>query len=154
MNERPKARSIVRAVAHNAMMLILTILVMLAIILTFLNPAHAEPQRISLLVGSHHTVEGDFNEDNLGLFVSWDNVSVGAYKNSFSKTSVAATYDWHLNDHVSLFAGAAYYPGNGENFLIHAGDIIPVVGARVIYGNVFVQAMPEVISFGLTWEVN
>lgn len=132
-------------------------------------PAHAGPDRVSILLGSHHVdPKMEFNERNLGMFATWErgqvDYSVGAYRNSFNKTSVAATVgyrfaeggDWSL----SAFVGAAHYPEDGRNFSVSAGDVVPIGGLQARYKNTFVSIMPSdgkstdaVVSFGLTFEL-
>ena len=132
--------------------------------------AQAEPDRISLLIGSHHIgAIQQFQESNPGIFLTWEDrsgfdLSFGAYQNSYGKSSVAATAALPIlrgdNADLSVFAGVALYPGDGHNFAIHAGDLVPVGGLQLRVGNVFVQAMPGdgkavdgIVSFGLTWAL-
>lgn len=125
-----------------------------------------QPDRISLLIGSYHVdAASQFNEVNPGVFLSWDlhygAVSVGVYDNSYYKTSVAVTYSLPVfvqdDFDLSVFAGIAYYPENGRNFLVHSGDFVPIGGLQATYKNVFIQVIPSdgvatdaIIAFGLT----
>lgn len=126
--------------------------------------ASAGPDRLSLLVGSKHVgAEREFNEQNPGLFATWENrgafdLSLGVYENSFSNVSIAATAALPVYEkgefQASVFGGLALYPGDGDEFLVHAGDVVPLGGLQVRYRNVFVQAMPAgdmtVVAAGLT----
>ena len=121
---------------------------------------------MSILLGSHHVDAAyDFEERNLGLFLTWDQVTLGTYVNSYGRQSVAATYalpifsgdDWS----VDLFAGAAYYPVNGDNFAVHIGEWVPVGGLQARYKNIFAQIMPSdgkatdaIVAFGVTFSLD
>lgn len=129
----------------------------------------AGPDRVSLLLGSHHVdAKYDFNERNPGVFLTWERSrvdwTVGVYDNSFGKPSVAVTAalpvtQWERGE-VSLFAGLALYPGDGRYFAVHAGDVVPIGGLQVRHGNVFMQVIPSdgvitdaIVSFGLTFQI-
>jgi hypothetical protein len=103
--------------------------------------------RVAFLMGSHHVGAGEnqFEEVNPGLFLTWDNWSVGAYRNSYGGLSLALTHEWALTDHVAVFAGVATYDG-----------LMPIAGLQFTVGPVFVQVIPSdgratdaIISFGL-----
>lgn len=103
--------------------------------------------RVALLLGSHHVAAGrnDFEEVNPGLFLTWDDWSVGAYRNSYGDISLALTHEWALTDHVSVFAGVATYDG-----------LMPIAGLQVRAGPVFAQVIPSdgratdaIITFGV-----
>lgn len=130
-----------------------------AVAVTLATTAHAGPDRVSATVGSFHVPRGDYEEFNPGLFLGWydergNDWTVGAYRNSYGDLSVAGTRGWALNDQWSLIAGVAYYPDADKHFKYHAGNLIPLAGIRWSNGNVFVQAIPGVFAFGLTWELN
>jgi hypothetical protein len=122
----------------------------------------AEPDRISLLMGSHHIdAKTYFNEVNPGVFVSWDRVTLGLYENSYGRTSVAAAYAFPIlrrpELEVDLFAGVALYPEDGRRFAIHAGDWVPMAGIEARSHGLFVQIIPSdgvwtdaIIGFGIT----
>lgn len=129
--------------------------------------ASAGPDRWSVLLGSHHTESAAWEELNPGVFVTWEGPvdwSLGAYRNSFGKLSLAGTAgvrlaSWDAGD-LSLFGGLAWYPGNGDNFVVHAGDVVPLVGLQLRQGNFFAQLMPgkmeppeAIVTFGLTFPV-
>lgn len=141
----------------------------LILTLALAAPAHAGPDRVSILTGSRHIgTDYPFQEVNPGLFLTWEDrafgldYSLGAYRNSFGKLSVAATAALPLIDRdrfqIALFGGLAIYPGDGDKFLISAGDAVPVAGLQARYGNGFVQIMPgdgmAIVAFGLTFPVN
>lgn len=128
------------------------------------SPAVSAPDRISILLGSNHVGAADrFDEINPGVFLTWDWLTVGAYHNSYGKTSVAITgalplIKWETGE-LSAFAGMALYPGNGRRFAIHAGDVVPVGGLQLRQGNMFVQVIPSdgksvdaVVSFGVSFS--
>lgn len=138
--------------------------------LVFLGqPVVAGPDRLSFLVGSQHigAEPGVFQDFNPGLFVTWErNVdwSLGAYWNSYGKVSIAGVVGFPLirsaEGSVSLFAGLAWYPEDGRNYAIHAGDIVPLVGLQARYRNLFVQVVPSdgvhvdaIVSAGLTFSL-
>lgn len=61
-------------------------------------------------------------------------LSVGAYRNSYGRGSLAATVAlpvarWRDGE-VSIFAGAALYPQDGRQFRAHLGDLVPMAGCR------------------------
>lgn len=134
--------------------------------LSFLAMPVMAQDRISFLIGSNHIgATDDFEENNPGIFLTWDQITVGAYTNSYGRTSVAATYalpvfsgdDWSID----VFAGAAYYPVNGDNFAVHIGEWVPVGGLQARYKNIFAQIIPSdgkaadaIFAFGLTYEIN
>jgi hypothetical protein len=118
------------------------------------TPAAADPDRWYVMLGSHHvnTQAGyqPFEESNPGLFALWKgqrfDTIAGIYRNSFGRmsASVAASktiIDTHHAD-LSVFAGAALYPGNGENFLIHAGDVVPIVGVNIQIDRTLITILP------------
>jgi len=138
----------------------------LAFSLAVLAAPAAAQDRVSILLGSHHVDAAyDFEETNPGLFLTWDQVTLGTYVNSYGRTSVAATYalplaagqDWA----VDLFAGAALYPENGRDFAVHLGDVVPIGGLQGRYRNLFVQIMPSdgkatdaIVAFGVTFSLD
>ena len=128
------------------------------------SAAVAGPDRVSVLVGSRHLgTEFEFNEVNPGLFLTWElerfDVTVGAYHNSYSKQSFAASVAYPLlrgdDWSVDAFAGLATYFGTTNP------DIVPMAGLQARYGPAFVQYVPVpggqyisgLISFGLTFEI-
>lgn len=134
-------------------------------------PAQADPDRVSVLLTSHHaSARQRFEEVNPGLFLTWENralgldYSLGAYRNSYGRVSVAATAAWPIwqrqNTQVALFAGVALYPRDGGRFAVHAGDWVPLAGVQMRHRNLFFQAMPGdgrfargVVSMGLTFSL-
>jgi len=115
-------------------------------------------------MGSKHLgTEYEFNEVNPGLFLTWEledfDVSVGAYLNSYSKSSVAASVAYPLlrgeDWSVDVFAGAATYFGTTNS------DIVPLAGIQGRYGPLFAQYMPipggqyisGLVSFGVTFDL-
>ena len=89
-------------------------------------PARAEPDRLSVLLGSRHfgAAPGAANGANPGLFLTWErdrvDLSAGVYRNSYNKTSVAVFAGYPLirwdNGAVSAVAGLATYPGDAHKF--------------------------------------
>lgn len=140
----------------------------LALVL-FATSATADPDRVSVLVGSHHIgAAGQFEEFNPGVFLTWEgdriDWTVGAYHNSYGRDSVAVTaalpvWSWDGGE-AALFAGLAHYPVDGRRFAVHLGnDIVPLAGLQVRHGNLFAQVIPmdgkpvaAVVSFGVTFE--
>jgi hypothetical protein len=139
-----------------------TITIALALITT---PIHAGPNRVSITLGSQHVGSTyEFDNRNLGLFLSWGNTSIGVYHNSFSKTSVAVTQALPLirkdDAEVNLFVGLSLYPGDGDKFVAHVGDVVLIGGVQARYENAFIQVMPgdgvnldAVVTAGLTFEL-
>ena len=134
-------------------------------------PAHAGPDRVSLLLGSAHVGGAGFEGRNPGVFLTWEDrgpgfdLSVGAYRNSYGRGSFAATIALpvaHWRDGaVSIFAGAALYPKDGRHFRMHVGDVVPIGGVQVRHRSAFLQIMPSdgvavdaVIAVGLTFPLN
>lgn len=130
------------------------------------TPALAAPDRVSILLGSNHVGATDhFEEVNPGVFLTWDWLTVGAYRNSYGKASVAVTgalplIKWKTGE-LSAFAGVALYPGDGRRFAVHAGDVVPVGGLQLRQGNMFMQVIPSdgkavdaIVSFGMTFDLN
>jgi hypothetical protein len=136
-----------------------------AIMLCLSGPCVAQ-DRVSILMGSHHVgATVDFEETNPGIFLTWDRVTFGTYVNSYGRQSLAATYaspvlggeDWS----VELFAGAAYYPENGRGFAVHLGDVVPIGGLQIHYGNLFAQILPSdgkatdaILTVGITLDLS
>lgn len=105
----------------------------------------AAQDRVALLLGSHHIGGDGFEEVNPGLFLTWDDGSVGAYRNSYGDVSLALTHEWALTDHVSAFVGVVTYDG-----------LMPIAGLLFTAGPVFVQIIPSdgraadgIVSLGL-----
>lgn len=135
------------------------------------GPAMAGPDRLSFLIGSEHIgATRPFEEVNPGVFLTWTNalwrerldLTAGVFRNSYGDGSLAVTTAYPLvrteDWGVELFAGAAWYPDNGQQFSHAIDDIVPLAGVQGRYRNVFVQAIPSggnsvdaVISFGLTF---
>jgi hypothetical protein len=138
------------------------ITITLALIAT---PIHAGPDRVSITLGSQHVGSTyEFDNRNLGLFLSWGSTSVGVYHNSFSKTSVAVTQALPLirkdDAEVNLFVGLSLYPGDGDKFVAHVGNVVLIGGVQARYKNAFIQVMPgdgvnldAVVTAGLTFEL-
>lgn len=134
----------------------------------------AGPDQVSILLGSHHVgATRAFEEVNPGLFLTWTEVavgqrvdlSVGAFRNSYGDGSIAVsgayplyrTEDWG----VDLFAGVAWYPGNGDQFNHAVDDMVPLGGVQMRYRNLFLQALPgggnavdATLTYGLTFPLN
>ncbi|MEM6887322.1 MAG: hypothetical protein AAF636_04190 [Pseudomonadota bacterium] len=131
--------------------------------------AYAGPDRLSVLLGTEHfNATRDFQEFNPGLFLTWESTydySVGLFYNSYEEVSPIVTVgrDWEVapNFDLGVFGGLAIYPGDGDEFRISAGDLVPLVGLQARYGNVFAQFIPAdgdsvdaVLAIGLTFELN
>ena len=140
-----------------------------AIALVLPPAGHANPDRISFLVGTEHVnASRDFQEFNPGVFLTWEhnlNYSVGVFYNSYEEVSLLGSigYDYEIarDFDVGAFAAIALYPGDGDEFRYSAGDLVPLVGLQARYKNVFVQFLPAdgesldaLFTFGLTFELN
>jgi hypothetical protein len=131
------------------------------------------PDRISLLLGSHHAAtDVHFEEFNPGIFATWEDrgpgqldYSIGAYRNSFGNLSkmyvVAKSFDIGRDAQIGVFAGVASYPQWSDHFIISFGEYVPVGGVQGRYKNAFMQVMPSdgkvvgsIISFGLTFDLD
>ena len=114
----------------------------------------ARPDRIGILVGSHHVgAEEDFEEFNPGVILSWErdlDWSLGAYRNSYDRLSAVAAVgkNWELRPGIEagVFGGAAWYPEDGRRLAVHVGDVVPIGGLQARVGHAFVQVIP---AFGL-----
>lgn len=120
----------------------------LCLILTTLAGSVAAQDRAAVLIGSYHVGadRGDFNEFNPGLFLTWDDVTVGAYLNSYGDHSVSVTYEWAIHANVDIFVGVATYD-----------DLMPIGGLQFHKGPFFAQIIPSngdpvdaIVTFGLT----
>ena len=142
---------------------------LLALSLLFPHTAVADPDRLSFLLGSYHASPAqEFEEFNPGVFLTWEgqvDTTVGLFRNSYGRAALSATADWTLYERdrfaFSVFAGAAYYPGDGDRFRIHLGDLIPLAGLQARFGPTFVQLLPSdgaqtdgVLTFGVTFPLN
>ena len=135
-------------------------------------PAQAGPDRISFLLGSEHIGASGYEEFNPGVFATWTNrafqgradVSLGAYRNSYGDGSLAASLALPLVREptwgIDVFSALAWYPGNGDRFKYHAGDIVPLVGLQSRIGPTFIQYIPggdrgvdATLGFGLTFPL-
>ena len=126
--------------------------------------ATAEPDRVSILFGSHHVdATVDFEETNPGLFLTWDNVTVGAFRNSYGNISASVTYEipvWESDStSLALFGGAAWYGDDAETFGVHVGEFVPIGGLQIVHDNYFMQVIPSdgvytdvIVAFGVTFD--
>ncbi len=148
-----------------------TLFLAVLLILVALTPASAEPDRISILMGSYHVdAQVPFSGRNPGVFLTWEDRggldwSLGAYRNSYGSASVAATVALPIlagrNADLSVFAGVALYPNDGREFAVHWGDLVPLGGLQLRTGSFFVQLIPSdgvatdaIVSFGITKPLN
>ncbi|NNE87487.1 MAG: hypothetical protein HKN27_05365 [Silicimonas sp.] len=131
------------------------------------GPVFAGPDRVAIHLGSHHAgATTEFEEMNPGLFLSWDRphgvtVTVGAFRNSYGRGSVAATIAKTVFERnqtsAAVFTGLAHYPGNGSDIRHAVGDVVPLAGVQLRYRHVFMNIMPgdgdtvdAIFSFGVT----
>lgn len=130
------------------------------------SPAAAQ-DRVSLLFGSKHlgSAHDRYVEKNLGVFVTWDQVTVGIFENSYGNPSPYVGMDWDIGAFSDIsfeaFAGGSYYPRYNRQQEWTGGRILPVVGVRAIYGNVFAQISAgdmdnfyAVAAVGLTFDLD
>lgn len=133
----------------------------------------AGPDRVALLFGSRHiNPTSEFEELNPGVFAVWDaertnwpvDISLGAFRNSYGRGSVAALAAWPVwqgnNAELSLFGGLAHYPEDGRRFLVSLGDVVPLGGVQLRAGPVVTQLIPgdgevtdATLTFGLTFAL-
>lgn len=128
----------------------------------------ANADRISVLIGSRHIGATGFEGTNPGLFYTFERdrlgLSLGAFRNSYGKASVAAFASWDLlawdGGVLAVFGGVAHYPGDGRTMRIHARDVVPLAGMQLRQGHFFAQVIPmdgapvdALISFGLTFDL-
>ena len=138
------------------------------------GPGLAGPDQVSILLGSEHVnASRDFEEVNPGVFLIWTEAGLGgrvdlgfgAFRNSYGDGSLAlysALPIWREEVWgIDIFSSLAWYPGNGDEFSIAIGDIVPIAGLQGRYRNFFVQAIPSggqsvdaTLTFGLTFELN
>lgn len=142
----------------------------LAAFLALATPAAADPDRVSILLGSRHPgANVPYEQVNPGVFLTWEDrgawgldYSLGVYRNSYGRASVAGTVALPVIERgqfqAAVFGGLAVYPGNGDQFAVHAGDVVPIAGVQARLGNGFVQVMPgdgmAVVTFGLTFPLD
>lgn len=129
--------------------------------------ASAGPDRVAVHLGSHHAgASQTFEEVNPGVFLSWDRpggitLSVGAFRNSYGRGSVAATIAKTVFSRreasAAVFAGLAHYPGNGDDIRHAIGDVVPLAGVQLRHRGLFMNVMPgdgdtvdAIFSFGVT----
>lgn len=139
----------------------------IAFLMIMAGPAMSGPDRVAIHLGSHHAgASAEFEEVNPGVFLSWDRpnditLSIGAFRNSYGRGSVAATaaktFYRGKNTAASVFAGLAHYPGNGNDIRHAIGDFVPLAGLQLHYRRMFVNVMPgdgdtvdAIFSFGVT----
>lgn len=132
--------------------------------------AQSGPDRLSVLMGSHHEGGWGFETRTPGVFLTWEDIegldfSLGVYRNSYGRGSVAATAAlpirrWAFGE-ASVFLGAAWYPKDGRTFRVSLGDLVPVGGVQFRHRNWFWQIMPSdgqpvraIFSVGLTFELH
>ncbi len=131
--------------------------------------AQASPDRISLVVGARHIGATGFHDINPGRFLTWErapvDISVGVFRNSYKRTSIAASayvpmIAWAAGN-AGLFAGVAHYPGDGRKPRPHVGDVVPIGGFQIRHKGFFAQFTPmdgkpvdALLVFGLTWPLN
>jgi hypothetical protein len=143
---------------------------LLTCLLIVLSPAAwAGPDRFSVLLGTEHFgATREFQEVNPGVFLTWEgslDYSIGLFYNSYEDLSPIATvgYGWEVarEFEVGFFAGLAVYPGEGDQFRVSAGDLVPLVGLQARYYNVFAQFIPAdgdsvdaVLAVGLTFALD
>jgi len=142
----------------------------LAALIAFCAPAHADPDRLSILLGSAHVGGDGFDGRNPGIALTWEDVgdfdlSVAAYRNSYGRGSLAVTaalpvIRW-ADGEAALFLGAALYPEDGRRFRFHVGDVVPVGGVQLRHRNLFLQIMPgdgramdAVVAGGVTFSID
>lgn len=130
-------------------------------------PACAGPDRLSILLGSHHVdTTLVFEESNPGVFLTWEDRalgldwSLGVFRNSYGNTSVAATAALPLirrpRFQAAVFVGLATYGDEARNWPVRAGEVVPIAGLQLRSGNSFVQILPDrgnpdaTITFGVT----
>lgn len=136
--------------------------------------ALAGPDQVSILLGSEHIgATRSFEEFNPGVVLTWKqalwknrlDIGVGAFRNSYGGGSVVITTAYPLirneNWGLDLFAALATYPGNGDQFRVSWGDVVPIGGLQARYRNLFIQAIPgggssvdATLSYGLTFSLN
>lgn len=144
----------------------------LLVSLSFFGPhpvaALDPPDRISVLMASRHIRATGYNEVNPGLFLTWEgrvDLSLGAYRNSYGRNSVAVTlnYDFIETDglRLGLIGGFAHYPIEGGLMVPSLGDLVPIGGVQIVTGNLFLQFLPMdgkpalgVLAGGVTFELH
>lgn len=132
--------------------------------------AMADPDRVSLLLGSEHLgATRSFNEFNPGVFLTWEgrtlDYSLGTFYNSYENVSALGSVGYNFeiapNLDIGAFAGLAYYPGEDDQFDVSVGDVVPIVGLQTSYRQAFVQFIPAdgdtldgLLTFGLSFDLN
>lgn len=143
----------------------------LTLVLALLTLPAAAQDRASVLIGSAHigAAPGAFDGHNPGLILTWEDrggldLSVAVYGNSYGRTSVAAiaglpVLHWR-GGAASVVAGLAWYPQDGRDFPVHAGDVVPLVGLQLRHHHAFVLILPgdgkaadAVIAAGITFQL-
>ena len=78
----------------------------LAIIIAALLPFAATPQTVGVhLTSVHLRATPEQNNDNHGLYIKTDRLTVGAYRNTIRRTSVYAGWNFHLTENADAMLG-------------------------------------------------
>uniref|UniRef100_UPI004047A34A hypothetical protein n=1 Tax=Yoonia sp. TaxID=2212373 RepID=UPI004047A34A len=140
-----------------------------AMVMVIATASHADPDRVSILMGSDHVnAKYPFNEFNPGVFLTWEGPvidwTLGAYLNSYARGGVSLTaslpvVEWDEGS-LDLFIGAALYPVEGRKFALHVGDVVPIGGLQLRQGQAFMQVIPSdglwtdaIVTFGVTFPL-
>lgn len=131
------------------------------------GPAAADPDRATLLLGSHHVAAAvPFEAVNPGVILTWDrdplDWSIGAWRNSYGRLSAAVLAELPLVEgdlSVGLVGGLALYPQDGRHFAAHLGDVVPLAGLHIQADALSILIMPSdgkatdgVIAVGITFD--
>lgn len=128
--------------------------------------AAADPDRVSILLGSEHAgiPDGVFNEVNPGILLTWEgdalDWTVGIFRNSYGDWSPTVFASFSLAEwdggEIAALAGLARY----DHMTDYIGlPVAPMVGVHLRQGPVFLNIMPMgeqvpfVISGGFTFDL-
>ncbi len=108
---------------------------------------------VYLLVASHHIGGGDYNERNEGVIFSVDGYFIGAYDNSFDRTSVLVGKGWSYDHNyftLSLNAGAV----NNYETPITVGGWTPFIAPRVTYNKYTLKPSISILGSAIVFGVS
>ena len=118
---------------------------------------YLETTRISVgtILKSHHFSRNDFNETHHGIYLNFEQWSVGTYLNSGSEQSVFVTYNPELYRNkllkVNLVAGVA---DGYEGWNYAQGEYLPMLGVSANWMNLRTMLSFDVVAFGFELPLN
>ena len=111
---------------------------------------------IGTILASHHfNTDEDYNETHNGIYLSFNEWSVGSYKNSESKQSTFVTYNAEIYQdrivEVDFVVGVA---DNYDGWKMSQGEYLPIVGFSAKWSYVKTMLSYDVVAFGFELPLN